>query len=118
MIRIVIADDEPLARRALVRMLRDHDDVKVVDGEEIDFTHQGFEGIGIAATRGRDIVVNEPVGRDIENLLGGIAFKHPQGDSVNQMRFAEATAAEQEEWVSDGRVAIGGLTRLSDSDLV
>jgi two-component system, LytTR family, response regulator len=30
MIRVLIADDEPLARRALARMLRDHDDVKLV----------------------------------------------------------------------------------------
>lgn len=30
MIRVLIADDEPLARRALVRMLRDHSDVSVV----------------------------------------------------------------------------------------
>lgn len=30
MIRTVIADDEPLARRALVRMLRGHTDVKIV----------------------------------------------------------------------------------------
>ena len=29
-IRVLIADDEPLARRALIRMLRGHDDVKVV----------------------------------------------------------------------------------------
>jgi len=30
MMRILIADDEPLARRALLRMLREHDDVRVV----------------------------------------------------------------------------------------
>ncbi len=39
MIRALIADDEPLARRALVRMLRGHDDVKIVaecgDGDTV-----------------------------------------------------------------------------------
>jgi len=65
-IRILIADDEPLARRALVRMLRDHDDVKVVaeceEGDSalaaidqlqpdlvfLDIRMPGLDGLGVA----------------------------------------------------------------------
>jgi two-component system, LytTR family, response regulator len=66
-IRILIADDEPLARRALVRMLRDHDDVKVVaeceEGDTalaaidqlqpdlvfLDIRMPGLDGLGVAS---------------------------------------------------------------------
>ena len=66
MIRILIADDEPLARRALVRMLREHDDVRVVaecgDGDTalaaidqlqpnlvlLDIRMPGLDGLGVA----------------------------------------------------------------------
>jgi two-component system, LytTR family, response regulator len=65
--RILIADDEPLARRALVRMLRDHDDVEVVaecgEGDAaltaidqlqpdlifLDIRMPGLNGLGVAS---------------------------------------------------------------------
>ena len=66
MIRLLIADDEPLARRALVRMLREHDDMRVVaecgDGDTalaaidqlqpnlvfLDIRMPGLDGLGVA----------------------------------------------------------------------
>jgi hypothetical protein len=91
----VVEGVEELLQRLLLAL----EELHVVDEQHVDVAVAALEGVAGAGLHRVDELVEERLGRDVADPVGGIVVVHVAGDGLQQVGLAEAGVAVDEQRV-------------------